>query len=78
MRSYERVGEKLRLITSDVLNCAKKVKSEDGNQNVKFEECPASIKNTPNTGSGENNFPVLNLGGATHFTINFNINSGKE
>ena len=78
VRSYKRVGEKLRSITSDMLNCAKKVKSEDGNQNVKSEECPASVKNTPNTGSCENRFPVLNLGGATHFTINFNMNSGKE
>ena len=37
-----------------MLNCAKKVKPEDGNQNVKSEECPASMKNAPNTGSGEN------------------------
>ena len=78
VRSYKRVGEKLRSITSDVLNCAKKVKPEDGNENVKSEERPVSMKNTPKTGSGENKFPVLNLGGATHFTINFNINSGKE
>lgn len=55
-----------------------RVKSEDGNQNVKSEECPASVKNIPNTGSCENRFPVLNLGCTTHFTINFNMNSGKE
>ena len=45
---------------------------------MKSEECPGSMKNTPNTGSGENKFPVLNLSGATHFTINLNINSVKE
>ena len=40
VRSYKRVGENLRSITSDVLNCAKKVKSEDN------EECPVPVKTT--------------------------------
>ena len=48
------------------------MKSEDR------EECPVPVKNTPVTQSGENKFPVLNLGGGTHFTVNFNMNSSKE
>ena len=41
------------------------MKSED------CEECPLLVKNTPVTHSGENRFPVLNLGGVTRFIINF-------
>ena len=73
VRSYERVGEKLRSVTSDVLNCStKKMKTE-----TKLEKTETKIETKPEPAScAENKFPVLNLGGATNFTINFNL--GKD
>ena len=70
VRSYKRVGEKLRSVTSNVLNCAKKVRTEE-NQSV---DC--SSKPEPRNATVENKLPVLNLGDAANFTINFNF--GKK
>ena len=68
VRSYKRVGEKLRSITSDVLNCNKKPKTEESVLDSDSKQDQFIIRDT--------NVPVLNLGGATNFAINFNI--GKD
>ena len=81
VRSYKRIGEKLRCGTSDVLNSAKKVKTEKA-PNTGSSQCEPKCSGVgenqfpvcePQCSSGENKFPVVNLSGATNFTINFNL-----
>ena len=66
VRSYKRIGEKLKNITSDVLNgSTEKMKSD----------VPCGAENAVCTTDNKavSSFPAVNLGGATNFTINFNI-----
>lgn len=72
VRSYKRIGEKLKNITSDVLN-------GNGDKKMKY-ECPSvscsPVKDNSVCSTGDkvvSSFPTINLGGATNFTINFNI-----
>ena len=82
MRSYKRVGEKLRSVTSDVLNCNKKTKFDESMlvSDSKQDQVIGKESTTDNKPIGPerqfSNFLVLNLGGATNFTINFNL--GKD
>ena len=84
VRSYKRVGEKLCSVTSDVLNCTKKTKLDESvlvadskDQVVSREFVTDNSENKPIVPERQfSNLPVLHLGGATNFTINFNL--GKD
>ena len=67
MRSYKRIGEKLRCVTSDVLNSAKKVKTEKA-PNTDSSECEPKCSSVdenqfpvcePQCSNGGNKFPFL-------------------
>ena len=84
VRSYKRVGEKLHSVTSNVLNCTKKTKLDESvlvadskDQVVSKEFVTDNSENKPIVPERQfSNLPVLHLGGATNFTINFNL--GKD
>ena len=79
VRSYKRVGEKLRSVTSDVLNCNKKAKMQESVLDLDKQVSVTSRSEENKQIMPESKFsnlPVLNLGGATNFTINFNL--GKD
>ena len=79
VRSHKRIGEKIRSVTSDVLNCNKKVKTEESvlDLDSKHDQVITRDNSKPIVPESKfSNLPVLNLGGATNFTINFNI--GKD
>ena len=81
VRSYKRVGEKLRAVTSDVLNCAtaqetKKIKLNEYPRETVSEGMAVAVTDPVSTHVGrkeEAAQPVLHLGGASNFTINFNF-----
>ena len=79
---YKWVGEKLHSITSEILNCNKKPKTEESVVDSDSKQDQFMIRDTRSDDKQsmqENKFsnvPVLNLGGATNFIINFNI--GKD
>ena len=66
VRSYEHVGEKLKTVTSDVLNHV---------ESTEVKECyqKAIISEVGPVTSKENCTPVFQLQGASSFTINFNF-----
>ena len=79
-RSYKHVGEKLKSITSDVLNGTKKFKRDS--------ECLEDVKQVDKHVEGVENgnrfpgaaypddklkLPMLSFAGATNFTINLNL-----
>ena len=73
VRSYKRVGEKLKLVTSDVLNRGDPIVS---NAETNVTECyqtttatVCGISKKPKQGCN----PVFALEGASNFTINFNF-----
>ena len=66
VRSYKWIGENLRNVTSDVLNGTTDKKSDI--------PCGADTALcTATDNKVVSSFPAINLGGATNFTINFNI-----
>ena len=82
VRSYKRIGEKFRCVGSDVLNSAKMVKTEEA-PNTDSSECKPKCSIVDENqfpvcelqcSNGGNKFPVVNLSGATKFTINFKLN----
>ena len=77
VRSYKRIGEKLKAITSDVLNgntgmLAGDKHKESMDKHQEVESTGVSCVDTENKKVNDLG-PVLNLGGATNFTINFNM-----
>ena len=67
-----RVGEKLKSITSDVLNGPKKIKNCD----EKEPDVPSTEKEIGHSIGDKNiarDLPQLNFTGATNFTVNFNL-----
>ena len=60
VRSYKRVGERMRMITSDVLNVKRK-KLENGKDDRKDD------------GKENKCMPKLDFAGASQFTVNFNF-----
>ena len=67
-------------VTSDVLNCNKKKKFDESmldSDSKQDQVISRESENKPIVPEGQfSNLPVLNLGGATNFTINFNL--GKD
>ena len=66
VRTYKRASENFKAITSSVLNSSKKVK-----QDIPLKG-PGDRAPVADSDSKENK-PVLNFGGATNFTVNFNF-----
>ena len=71
----------VRCVTSDVLNSAKKGQTEKA-PNTNSSECEPKCSSVgekqfpvcePQCSSGGNRFSIVNLSGATNFTINFNL-----
>ena len=70
VRLYKRIGEKLKNITSEVLNGSTEKRIKSDVPSVAENENPIS---TATDNKVVSSFPAINLGGATNFTINFNI-----
>ena len=79
VRSYKRVGEKLKSTTSDVLNGHKKFKQDsDYLEGVKQDADYVDVENGGSfSGAAQPvdnmKLPMLSFAGATNFTVNFNL-----
>ena len=68
VRSYKRIGEKLKNITSNVLNGSTGSTEKIGSTEKSLQNAECSADN-----KAASSLPPMNLAGASNFTINFNI-----
>ena len=86
VRSYKRIGEKLRTVTSEVLNreekavCVPKkpkldlIEAESDSQNIPSQNTFSITSNTNTVNSNSTTrMPMINFGHASNFTVNFNF-----
>ena len=79
VRSYKRIGEKLRTVTSSVLNRQDPKRLKVCTEVDNTEPLVSPKENIPPDNSGtvpaasSKSSPIINFSGASHFTVNFNF-----